>query len=218
MKLVIGNKNYSSWSLRPWLALRVAQIPFEEVRIPLYQPDSKARQLGYAPSGKVPVLIDGGLKIWDSLAIAEYLAERFPERGLWPAELGARAWARSISAEMHAGFGALRSQMPMNCRGHFPGCGQSDAVLAEIERIVSIWRECRERYAENGPFLFGAFSNADAFYAPVATRFLTYEVALPPVCRAYVDAVIALPAMQEWYAAAIVESERLERSEPYATP
>jgi len=218
MKLVIGNKNYSSWSLRPWLALRVAQIPFEEVRIPLYQPDSKARQLGYAPSGKVPVLIDGGLKIWDSLAIAEYLAERFPERGLWPAELGARAWARSISAEMHAGFAALRSQMPMNCRGHFPGCGQSDVVRAEIERIVSIWRECRERYAENGPFLFGAFSNADAFYAPVATRFLTYEVALPPVCRTYVDAVIALPAMQEWYAAAIVESERLEHSEPYATP
>jgi len=218
MKLVIGNKNYSSWSLRPWLALRVAQIPFEEVRIPLYQPGSKARQLGYAPSGKVPVLIDGGLKIWDSLAIAEYLAERFPERGLWPAELGARAWARSISAEMHAGFAALRSQMPMNCRGHFPGCGQSDAVRAEIERIVSIWRECRERYAENGPFLFGAFSNADAFYAPVATRFLTYEVALPPVCRTYVDAVIALPAMQEWYAAAIVESERLEHSEPYATP
>ncbi len=216
MKLVIGNKNYSSWSLRPWLALRVAEIAFEEILIPLYQADSKARQLAFSPAGKVPILVDGAVTIWDSLAILEYVAEQYPDRGLWPRAIAARAHARSVSAEMHAGFAALRTAMPMNCRATLAGKGHTPEALADIARIAAIWGDCRARYGNDGPFLFGAFSNADAFYAPVVTRFLTYGVALPDVCRDYVNAVRALPAMREWYAAADVESERLAHSEIYA--
>ncbi|MCK9383076.1 MAG: glutathione S-transferase family protein [Nevskia sp.] len=216
MKLVIGNKNYSSWSLRPWLALKVAEIPFEEILIPLYQADSKARQLAFSPAGKVPILVDGAVTIWDSLAILEYVAEQYPDRGLWPRAIAARAHARSVSAEMHAGFAALRTAMPMNCRATLAGKGHTPEALADIARIAAIWGDCRARYGNDGPFLFGAFSNADAFYAPVVTRFLTYGVALPDVCRAYVNTVRALPAMREWYAAADVESERLAHSEIYA--
>ncbi|MCK9193169.1 MAG: glutathione S-transferase family protein, partial [Nevskia sp.] len=184
MKLVIGNKNYSSWSLRPWLALKVAEIPFEEILIPLYQADSKARQLAFSPAGKVPILVDGAVTIWDSLAILEYVAEQYPDRGLWPRAIAARAHARSVSAEMHAGFAALRTAMPMNCRATLAGKGHTPEALADIARIAAIWGDCRARYGNDGPFLFGAFSNADAFYAPVVTRFLTYGVALPDVCRA----------------------------------
>ncbi|GAC1631955.1 MAG: glutathione S-transferase family protein [Nevskia sp.] len=218
MKLVIGNKNYSSWSLRPWLLLRVAEIPFEEILIPLYQPDSKTRQLAYSPAGKVPILIDDGLTVWDSLAIAEYLAEKFPARGLWPADAASRAQARCVSAEMHAGFAALRTSMPMNCRAAHPGCGHTPEALDDAARIAAIWSRCRAAQAGAGPFLFGGFTIADAMFAPVVTRFLTYGVVLPEVCTDYIATIRALPAMQDWYAAAALEPERIAASELYAAP
>jgi glutathione S-transferase len=206
--LVVGNKNYSSWSLRPWLAMKVLGIPFREQRVPLYGAGGKEELLRHSPAGKVPVLVDGGLAVWDSLAILETLAERNP--GLWPADAAQRARARSISAEMHSGFANLRNHMSMNVRRRFPGQGRTPEVLAEIRRIVEIWSACR------GPFLFGAFCAADAMYAPVVLRFRTYEVELPPVCRAYADAVLALPALQEWMRDAERETETLPQFEPYA--
>ncbi len=216
MKLIIGNKNYSSWSLRPWLLMRVLGLPFEELLVPLYAPGAKAILLTHTPSGKVPALHDGTRVIWDSLAITEYLAERFPHAGVWPADPEARAMARCVAAEMHSGFTALRSQMPMNCRGQHPGKGHTPEVLADIARITALWSDCRSRFGGGGAFLFGAFSAADAFYAPVVSRFLTYGVSLPPDCRAYAEAVRALPAMQDWYQAGIAETERVAASEPYA--
>jgi glutathione S-transferase len=208
MLLVIGNRNYSSWSLRPWLAMKVLGLPFEEQRIPLYGPDSRRALLQYSPAGKVPCLVDGELRVWDSLAILEYLAERHP--GLWPAEGSLRARARSVSAEMHAGFPSLRQHMSMNIRKRRPGKGRTPEVLAEIARIVDIWGEAR------GPFLFGPFCAADAMYAPVVLRFRTYEVELPPVCRAYAERVLALPALQEWMRDAERETESLPQFEQYA--
>jgi glutathione S-transferase len=202
LTLVVGNKRYSSWSLRPWLAMRQAGIAFEEVVIPLYRAESKDALLARSPAGKVPVLEHGERVVWDSLAIMEYLAETFPAAGLWPEDPAARALARSIAAEMHAGFAALRRGMPMDLREHLPGRGRSDAVDADIERVTAIWRDCRARFGGRGPFLFGAFSAADAMYAPVATRFRTYGVALDPICQAYADAVLALPAFLQWQAAA----------------
>jgi glutathione S-transferase len=206
--LVIGNKNYSSWSLRPWLAMKVLGIPFEEKRVPLYGPDSKRELLQYSPAGKVPCLVDGELRVWDSLAILETLAERHP--GLWPAEATLRARARSVSAEMHSGFPNLRQHMSMNVRKRHPGKGRTPEVLAEIARIVEIWGEAR------GPFLFGPFCAADAMYAPVVLRFRTYEVELPAACRAYADAVLALPALQEWMRDAGRETESLPQFEQTA--
>jgi glutathione S-transferase len=208
LTLVIGNKNYSSWSLRPWLAMKHAGIPFVEHRVALYQPDSKRRILEHSPAGKVPVLKDGATAVWDSLAILEYLAEKFPDRGLWPRSAMARARARSVSAEMHSGFGALRTHMPMNLRNSYPGRGLTPEVEADIARMAGLWTECRA--SASGPFLFGEFCNADAMFAPVATRFLTYGVGLPPVCRRYVDTLIALPAMQAWYADARAEREAVD--------
>ena len=208
MLLVIGNKNYSSWSLRPWLAMKVLGIPFEEKRVPLYGPDSRRELLRYSPAGKVPCLVDGELRVWDSLAILEYLAERHP--GLWPAEATLRARARSVSAEMHSGFPKLRQHMSMNVRKRHPGKGRTPEVLAEIARVIGIWGEAR------GPFLFGPFCAADAMYAPVVLRFRTYEVELPPVCRAYADAVLALPALQEWMRDAGRETESLPQFEQTA--
>lgn len=206
--LVVGNKNYSSWSLRPWLAMKVLGIPFRELRIPLYGEGSREKILAYSPAGKVPCLVDGETHVWDSLAILEYLAERHP--GLWPADAAQRARARSIAAEMHSGFANLRNHMSMNIRKRYPGKGRTPEVLAEIRRIVEIWGECRK------PFLFGAFSAADAMYAPVVLRFRTYAVELPPACRAYADAVLALPALQEWMHDAEREAESLPQFEPYA--
>lgn len=206
--LVIGNKNYSSWSLRPWLAMKVLGIPFQELRIPLYGPGSKDKILAHSPAGKVPVLVDGETHVWDSLAILEYLAERHP--GVWPGDAAQRARARSISAEMHSGFPGLRNHMSMNIRRRHPGKGRTPEVLAEIGRIVEIWSECR------GPFLFGAFCAADAMYAPVVLRFRTYEVQLAAVCRAYADAVLALPALQEWMRDAERETESLPQFEQTA--
>lgn len=211
LTLVIGNKNYSSWSLRPWLLLRQAGIPFEEIRLALGRYDLSK----YSPSGLVPVLKHGALAIWDSLAIAEYLAEQFPEKELWPRDVEARAMARSVSAEMHSGFTRLRTHMNMNCRSHFPGKGMTPEVTKDIQRIQHIWQDCRSRFGDGGPFLFGAFSIADAMYAPVSFRFITYAVPLSPVAETYVRTLQDLPAMQEWLAAAKEESEVIEQYEQY---
>lgn len=213
-KLLIGNKNYSSWSLRPWLLLKQADIPFEEILIPLYQGDYKARILDLSPSGKVPCLIDGNVAVWDSLAIAEYLAELYPSLHLWPDDPAARAEARSISAEMHAGFTNLRSQMGMNLRRHVPGTVPTPSAQADIDRIEHIWQHCRQRHADAGPFLFGRFSIADAMYAPVCARFRSYSVPLQPASQAYVDHMLELPALREWYAAAEAEPHVIACLEP----
>jgi len=205
LTLVIANKSYSSWSLRPWLALKQTGTPFDEVVIPLRHPETAAKIVQWSPAGRVPVLRHGGVTIWESIAILEYLAELFPAANLWPADPAARAHARSISAEMHAGFTALRSNMPMNLRRHLPGRGRTPEVEKDIARITALWRDCRERFGSGGPFLFGTFSNADAMYAPVVTRFETYEVALDAACRDYADAILDLPAMRSWSAEAAAE-------------
>lgn len=203
LKLVIGNRNYSSWSLRPWLALKQSGLPFDEIAIRLNESGSKAEIFKYSPSGKVPCLLDGDTLIWDSLAICEYLAEQAP--ALWPADAALRAEARAVSAEMHAGFGALRQAMPMDIKASKPHDGRRPEVLADIARIVAIWEGCRARFAAGGPFLFGQFSIADAMFAPVAWRFKTYAVDVPPASQAWIEAVIALPAMQDWRAGALAE-------------
>lgn len=207
LQLVIGNKNFSSWSLRPWLLLKQAGLPFREIPVRLRQADTKAQILVHSPSGKVPALIDGDLTVWDSLAICEYLAEKasLNHVDLWPADPKARAEARSVSAEMHSGFAALRQQMSMEVAASRPGEGQTPEVLADIARIAALWTSCRERFAAAGPFLFGDFSVADAMYAPVAFRFHTYGVELPPLAATYRDALLVLPAMQEWAAGARAE-------------
>ena len=207
LQLVIGNKNFSSWSLRPWLLLKQAGLPFREIPVRLRQADTKAQILAHSPSGKVPALIDGDLTVWDSLAICEYLAEKasLNHVDLWPADPKARAEARSVSAEMHSGFAALRQHMSMEVAASRPGEGQTPEVLADIARIAALWTSCRERFAAAGPFLFGDFSVADAMYAPVAFRFHTYGVELPPLAAAYRDTLLALPAMQEWAASARAE-------------
>lgn len=212
--LVIGNKNYSSWSLRPWLLMRAAGIPFEEIRIPLRTAGTAARIREHSPAGRVPVLHAGSITIWDSLAIAEFLAERHPEAKLWPEAVEARAHARAVSAEMHSGFQALRKHMPMHCRAFHPGVGRTPEVLADIDRITDAWRDCRVRFGEGGAFLFGGFSIADAMFAPVVLRLRTYAVDLDAVCRAYADAVLALPAMRRWLAEAEAETEVIPEYEP----
>jgi len=204
--LVIGNRNYSSWSLRGWLMARIAGIEFEEIVVPLDLPETAAAIRKHSPSGKVPALAHRGLAVWESLAIAEYLNDLKPEAGLWPAAVAARAHARSISAEMHAGFVELRANMPMNIRASYPGKGMTPAVRADIERITGLWRDCRKRFAGAAPkddgFLFGAIGAADAMYAPVVTRLKTYAVPLDSDAEAYCTAVLAYPAMKEWIAAA----------------
>lgn len=211
LTLVIGNKNYSSWSLRPWLLLKQAAILFKEIRLALGSDDLSK----YSPSGLVPALKHGSVTIWDSLAIAEYLAEQFPEKELWPRDAEARAMARSVSAEMHSGFTHLRTHMNMNCRSHFPGKGMTPEVARDIQRIQQIWQDCRSRFGKDGEFLFGKFSIADAMYAPVTFRFVTYAVPLSAIARDYVDTLQGLPAMQEWLAAAKAETEVVEQYEQY---
>ncbi|HEY8118761.1 MAG TPA: glutathione S-transferase family protein [Methylophilaceae bacterium] len=215
-KLIIGNKNYSSWSLRAWLLLKQAGIAFEEQPISLLDQNFKPTVLQHSPAGKVPVLVDGAVNVWDSLAICEYIAERHPELKLWPQAAGERAMARSICAEMHSGFMSLRNLMPMNCRKRFPGKGHTPEVMQDIVRILSIWQDCRGRFKQAGPFLFGHFTIADAFYAPVALRFRTYAVDLPADAKAYAETILALPVMQEWLAAAEVEGQTIDRFEPYS--
>lgn len=214
LTLVIGNKNYSSWSMRPWLALRAADIAFAEVMIPLYTGEAdKRRILGYSKSGKVPVLIDGDVTVWDSLAIIEYAAELFPEKKLWPEDRAARAHARAICAEMHSGFMALRGECGMNLHRPVGAKPLSDDARANIARIEEIWTQCRAQYGHNGPYLFGMFSAADAMYAPVVHRFRTYAIDVTPVARGYMETMMALPAFREWTTAGLAETLRIERFE-----
>lgn len=215
MKLVIGNKNYSSWSLRPWLLMRQAGIAFEEVKVRLFVAGFEQAIAKHSPTGKVPVLVDGDVSVWDSLSIAEYLAESFPEKQLWPAGRAERAHARSICAEMHSGFGNLRSQLPMNVTAVLPGMGWNVAVQRDVDRVAAIWSDLRARHAAAGPFLFGAFTIADAFFAPVVSRFATYGIHLPEAAKQYADFILALPAMQAWIADAREERDFLASDEPY---
>lgn len=222
MQLVIGNKNYSSWSMRPWVLLKQAGIAFDErqIRFDAFGPDSgfKADLARISPAGRVPVLIDGDLVVWDSLAIAEYLAERFPDKPLWPRDAKARARARSICAEMHAGFGALRSHLPMNIEAALPAVGErvlaeQPAVRDELARLIGMWTALLE--AHGGPLLFGEFGIADAYFAPVVMRLATYAVALPPLIEAYARRVRELPGVAAWVADALAENDFLAFEEPY---
>jgi glutathione S-transferase len=213
MKLVIGNKNYSSWSMRPWIAMRQIGLSFEEVVIPMNQPETRARMLEHSPTGLVPTLIDGDVTIFETIAILEYLHDRFPDAGLWPRDIGVRAHARAISAEMHAGFAALRRDCPMNIRRpvrkHLP----SPEGLAQAQRIDALWSHARQTHGAGGPFLFGAFTAADAMYAPVVNRFHTYDLPRSATAQAYMDAVMALPAWKDWEAASRAEPWVIEKSE-----
>ena len=198
--LVIGSKNYSSWSLRAWLLLRQFDVDFIEIKLPLDTPEFYARIGDYSPAGRVPVLIDGEVRVWDSLAICEYANERFLDGRAWPADRAARAWARAISAEMHSGFAALRGALPTNCRKRVATPPLSAAAQRDVERVESIWCEARERHAGEGAFLFGKFSIADAMYAPVVLRFISYAVELEVPARAYVETIATLPALRDWLA------------------
>jgi glutathione S-transferase len=214
LKLIIGNKNYSSWSLRPWIAMKAAGIAFEEKVIPLYVPGSREEILRFSPAGKVPVLIDGETCVWESLSILEYLAEKFPKANLWPADSAARSHARVVSAEMHAGFVALRNACTMNFWLPPKPRPQSDEVMTNVARVEAIWRDCRARFGSGGPFLFGGFSAADAMYAPVVARFYNYGLPVGRETHAYMDAVMALPAWIEWREAAFKEPWVMQHNEP----
>ncbi|MEK7436477.1 MAG: glutathione S-transferase family protein [Pseudomonadota bacterium] len=215
LKLAIANKNYSSWSMRAWVLLSQAGIAFEEIQLGFSDEGGVKGIEPYSPTRQVPVLIVDGEPVWDSLAICEAVAELFPEKRLWPAEVRARQVARSICAEMHAGFRHLRGAMPMNIRASLPGKGMSREVQKDIDRIVEIWESCRERHGKGGALLFGQFTAADVFYAPVASRFLTYAVTLPPVAQAYADALLALSAVRDWMAQARLETAFVPADEPY---
>lgn len=206
-RLILGNKTYSSWSLRAWLVARLADIAFEEVMIPLRKAGTRREIQKYSMAGKVPTLLVDGEPVWDSLAIAEYLAEQYPGKGLWPADPAARRVARCVTAEMHAGFQALRNALSMDLSRHEPGREVAADVEADIGRILQIWRDCRKSFGAGGDFLFGRACIADAFYAPVVTRFRTYGVQMDDVSAAYARAVTVWPAMQEWTAAAAEETE-----------
>lgn len=222
LKLYIGSKNYSSWSMRPWVLMRQAGIPFEEVKLRFdsFGPDSQLKRsiAEVSPAGKVPVLVDDGFAIWDSMAIAEYLAEQFPDKALWPRDRQARARARSVCAEMHAGFAALRGHCPMNIEASLPDIGKlgyrdKPAVRADVDRIVAMWDELLRQHG--GPLLFGEFSIADAFYAPVCMRFRTYGMPVPPAAADYIARVCALPGVKAWMDDALAEQDFREFEEPY---
>jgi glutathione S-transferase len=203
LHLIIGNKAYSSWSMRPWIALKASGVPFRETVIVLDQTDTAANIKTYSAAAKVPVLQHGDITVWDSLAILEYLADTFADKQWWPSDAKARAVARAVSAEMHSGFQSLRVAMSMNVRKTLPTPERTEAL--DIARVTTIWRECRAAFGSGGPFLFGAFSNADAMYAPVVTRFKTYGVELDTASRAYSDAMLTHPALREWYISAAGE-------------
>lgn len=206
LTLIVGNKNYSSWSLRPWIAMRNAGIAFSEELVPLYELGSREKVLKYSPTGCVPCLVDGDLTVWESLAILDYLADKFPEKKLWPDDLKARGHARAISSEMHAGFAPLRQHCPMNMRRDRGKPRElTPQVKANVDRIDTVWSESRSRFGHGGPFLLGAFSNADAMYAPVVSRFASYGIPVSPTSRTYMSAMMALPAWKEWEEAARVE-------------
>ncbi len=205
--LVIGNKNYSSWSMRPWLALRHLKIDFEEIRVPLFTHGYKEQLHAYSSAGLVPIYRDGDITIWDSLAILEYLAERHPQ--LWPRARGARAMARAVSAEMHAGFQALRARLPLNCRARGRHIAITDDLGKDISRIEEIWEQCRERYRSGGPWLFGGISIADMMFAPVASRFVTYGVAVGDTAREYIETVMEDVNVALWTTQAAAEEETI---------
>lgn len=216
LKLAISNKNYSSWSMRPWVLLTQAAIPFQEVQLKFTDDGGVAGIEKWSPTGKVPVLWVDGEPVWDSAAIFETVAELYPEKTLWPADPVARRVARSISAEMHSGFRGLRSAMPMNIRSSHPDQGRTPEALKDIARVLAIWESCRERFGDGGPMLFGRFSCADAMFAPVVMRFRTYAVPLPASAQHYVDAVFELPAVKAWCRGALAETEFVPADEPYA--
>ena len=222
LKLYVGNKNYSSWSMRPWVLLKQAGIPFDSVavRFDAFTPDSAFKQtvMKLNPAGGVPVLVDGDLVVWDTLAIAEYVAEGHPEKHLWPRDRAARARARSVCAEMHSGFSALRANCPMNIEASLPQAGQliwrdQPAVRDDVNRIVAMWTQLLEQH--RGPLLFGGFSIADAYFAPVCMRLRTYALPVPAAINAYVDRVSALPGVRAWMDAAMAEKDFLDFEEPY---
>ena len=213
LKLVIGNKNYSSWSFRPWIAMKVAGIAFEEEVISLDAKDFKTRVTRISGTGKVPALADGNVQVWESLAILEYLAEKFSDARLWPADPAARAQARAIAAEMHAGFVPLRRHLPMNMWRPVMRRDLTPEVQANVRRIEAMWADCRTRHGAGGPFLFGPFGAADAMYAPVVARFHTYAVEVNVLARAYMDAVMDLPAWREWQTQALAETWVLPEDE-----
>jgi glutathione S-transferase len=200
--------------MRPWLVLKQVNADFSEIRIPLNRPETRNQILRYSPTGRVPILQYGTLKIWDSLAICEHLAERFPEGLLWPQDPENRAIARAVSAEMHSGFQYLREHLPMNCRERFPNSSFSSEVQNDIDRIKTLWRTCRQQYGTGGNFLFGHFTIADTMFAPVTSRFVTYGVPLDTISHAYVETIWALPSMKQWLAEAEAEAEHIETSKP----
>jgi glutathione S-transferase len=213
--LIIGNKNYSSWSLRPWLALRATGIAFTEQKLGFFTEEFSRKVDAVSPAGLVPVLLDRDFAVWDSLAICEYVAEQRPEAQLWPKDAHARARARSLAAQMHSGFGALRNAMPMNIEAHLPGIKFPEAAQQDVSRLQAIWHDTRAEFGRGGPFLFGAFSIADAFFAPVVSRFTTYGIPAAGAVRDYMDAVLALPAMQDWMRDARAEATFVPEDEPY---
>lgn len=221
MQLIIANKDYSSWSLRPWLLMTALGIPFEEIKLRLnFEEGSEFKRFlaAYTPAGRVPVLVDEGFAVWETPAIVEYLAEKFPSKPIWPADAKARARARSVCAEMHAGFVALRQHFPVNIEASLSEVGRrvlasEPAVVRDVQSIVQMWTQLLD--ASGGPFLFGGFSNADAYFASVCTRLRTYGVPVPPAVQAYVDRVWSLPAMQAWVRDAMAEQDFLDFGEPY---
>jgi glutathione S-transferase len=217
LRLVVGNKNYSSWSMRPWVLLKQADIPFEEVQLKFTDDGGVGGVEQWSPTGKVPVLWLDDEPVWDSLAIGETVSELFPQKTLWPADPAARRLARAISAEMHSGFGDLRNAMPMNIRSFHPGKGRTPGALRDIERVVAIWETCRNRFGAGSAMLFGQFTCADAMFAPVVSRFKTYAVQLPPTAQGYADAVLDLDAVKAWYRGALAETDFVAADEPYAS-
>jgi glutathione S-transferase len=217
MHLVIGNKAYSSWSLRPWIVMKAFGITFEETLIPLRDAGTRDRILKHSPSGKVPALVDGTTHVWESLAIIEYLADRFPEHKIWPKDRLARAHARCASAEMHAGFQALRSGCSMNVTRRFKARDRGEAVAADVARITALWGQARGKFGAAGPFLYGGFSGADGMFAPVVTRLNSYSIAVDPVSQAYMDAILAHPAYKDWLAGAVEETWTLDNGEAAET-
>jgi glutathione S-transferase len=203
MKLLIGNRNYSTWSLRPWLVLRHFELPFEDEVLQLSGEGWRERIAARSPTGKVPVLIDGDLVVPETIAIIEYLADRFPDKAIWPKDRADRALARAASAEMHAGFSALRNHAPMNLRASHPGKVDADAVRKDLHRVETLWGNLLGR--SGGPYLFGAFTAADAMFAPLATRLRTYDLPVSDMAQRYVEAIYALPAFQDWLAQALQE-------------
>ncbi len=213
MKLVIGNKNYSSWSLRPWIAMKQIGLSFEEIIIPMALPSTKAEMLQYAPTGQVPILIDGDITVFETIAILEYLNDRYPDAGLWPKDIVARAHARALAAEMHAGFGALRRDCPMNIRRVVRKHIVSPEAQKHVARIDAIWTDARSRFGGNGGFLFGSFTNADAMFAPIVNRFHVYDLPRSVVAQKYMDAMMGLPAWQDWEKASRAEAWVIADSE-----